>query len=89
MKETPYNEETIDDEEKQSLFEKLIISATNTPQQLTPEYLYSKGENLYSNAIILYQEKKELMMQYKKIYSVYKIFTSSNDSWEIRGLFFG
>ncbi|KJV57670.1 hypothetical protein RFEPED_0036 [Rickettsia felis str. Pedreira] len=50
MKETTY------DEEKQSLFEQMMMSAKNT--KLPPEYLHTKGINLYSNAIILYQEKK-------------------------------
>ncbi|MEY4463229.1 MAG: hypothetical protein RLZZ81_200 [Pseudomonadota bacterium] len=56
MKQTTYDEEIIDDEKKQSLFEKMMMSAKNT--KLTPEYLHTKGVNLYSNAIILYQEKK-------------------------------
>lgn len=68
MKENTYDEEIIDDEE-QSLFEKIARSAKNT--KLTPEYLHTKGVKLYSNAIILHQDKRPAdVLQNKFIQSI-------------------
>lgn len=65
--------EVIEDEEKQSLFEKMMMAARNTPKQLlTLEYIHNKGIKLYSDAVVLSENNKSELVTKKKFIQAIK-----------------